>query len=214
MTQPRLHPRSEAGSAIGLRLARRDLAGRTLEVLKRGNWANPDVVLVKLRCGRQVVIKDFGPRSRLVRTLYGRWVTAREAKAYRTLAGLPAVPSFLGHPDPLALALEYRPGSRMSRSLAGRLPEGFMDELRTAVREMHARGVVHLDLRHRSNVLADSDGHPVLVDFGSALCLRPGSLLSRILSPMLARIDWSAVRKWELRVAASAGLEPPASSGL
>jgi serine/threonine protein kinase len=140
-----------------------------------------------------------------VKTLYGRWVTGREVKAYRILAGLPAVPAFLGCLDPLAFALEYRPGTQMSRSLAGRLPEGFMGELRAAVREMHTRGVVHLDLRHRSNLLADSDGHPVLIDFGSALFLRPGSLLSRILSPILARIDWSAVRKWEVRVAPKPG---------
>lgn len=197
--------RSEAGPGIGSQLARGDLASRTLEVLHRGNWANPDVLLVKLRSGHRVVVKDYGSRSRFVKTLYGRWVTGREVKAYRILAGLPAVPAFLGCLDPLAFALEYRPGTHMSRSLAGRLPEGFISELRAAVRDMHTRGVVHLDLRHRSNLLADSDGHPVLIDFGSALFLRPGSLLSRILSPILARIDWSAVRKWEVRVAPNPG---------
>ncbi len=211
MTDPALQPRSEAseaGAGLASQLARRDLASRTLKILHRGNWANPDVLLVKLRNGRRVVVKDYGPRSLFVKAWYGRWVTGREAKAYRILTGLPGVPSFVGRLDPLALAIEYRPGTRMSRDLAGRLPEAFMDELRAAVRDMHLRGILHLDLRHRSNVLADPEGHPVLIDFGSALFFKPGGLLSRTLAPMLARIDWGAVRKWEVRVAPSGPADP------
>lgn len=178
-------------------LCRADLARQTVEVLNRGKWANPDVLLVALQSGEHVVVKDFAPRSVLVRSLYGRLITRREAKAYSLLAGSPAVPSLLGQLDSLALIIEHRPGTRMSRDLAGRLPVGFMDELRAAVSGMHNRGVVHLDLRHRSNVLADAQGHPVVIDFGSALFLSPGSWLARL----LARIDWGAVRKWEVRVA-------------
>jgi len=190
----------EARAEIKSNLTRGDLESRTLEVLQRGSWANPDVLLVTLRCGQRVVIKDFAPRNPWVGAIYGRWVIGREVKAYRLLAGLPAVPSLLGRLGPLALVLEYRPGRPMSRRLAGRLPPGFMDELRSAIREMHMRGVVHLDLRHRSNVLADFDGHPVLIDFGSAVFFRSRSVLDRLLAPLLARIDWSAVRKWEVRV--------------
>ncbi len=200
--------RSGAGKAdsdamADLGLERRELQSRTLEVLNRGNWANPDVLRVALDGGRSVVVKDYAPRSRWVKLVYGRWMTRREARVYRILAGSPAVPSLLGHLDPLALVIEYRPGILMSRDLAGRLPEAFMDELRAAVRAMHRRGIVHLDLRHRSNVLADPDGHPVLIDFASALFFRPGGLLFRLFVPMLARIDWGAVRKWEVRVAPS-----------
>jgi len=168
----------------------------TVEVLHRGRWANPDVLLVELGDGRRVVVKDFAPRAALVRSLYGRWVTGREAKAYGLLEGAPCVPALLGRLDALALVIEYRPGVRMSRDLAGTLPESFMHELRAAVRGMHERGVVHLDLRHRSNVLADSEGHPVLIDFASAVFFRPGGLLARA----LAKVDWGAVRKWEARV--------------
>ncbi|MCP4039720.1 MAG: hypothetical protein GY944_09425 [bacterium] len=186
---------SEASTQL-FGLDRRDVAGSTTQVLHRGNWANPDVLLVETSRGGEVVVKDYTPRSRLVRETYGRWITGREARAYRLLEGSPGVPALMGRLDSLALVIEYRPGTRMSRDLAGRLPEGFMDELRAAVRGMHERGVVHLDLRHRSNVLADADGHPVLIDFASALFLRPGGWLAR----MLARIDWGAVRKWEVRV--------------
>lgn len=75
-----------------------------------------------------------------------------------------------------------------------------MDELHSAVRAMHRRGVVHLDLRHRSNVLADPQGHPVLIDFGSPLYFKPGGLLSKTLAPLLARIDLRALNKWQVRI--------------
>ncbi len=187
---------------------RRDLAARTIEVLHRGGWANPDVLLVRCDEGPPVVIKDFAPRGALVRSVLGPWITRREARAYRFMRGMPEVPALLGVLDPLALVIEYRPGVMMSRSLAGRLPREFMDELRLVVRGMHARGVVHLDLRHRSNVLADPDGHPILIDFASAICVRPGGFLSRTLIPLLGMVDWGAIRKWEVRV----GVESESSS--
>jgi serine/threonine protein kinase len=67
---------------------------------------------------------------------------------------------------------------------------------------MHARGVAHLDLRHRSNVLLAADGSPVLIDFGSAVCLRPGGLAARLVLPLLARVDRGALRKWRAKLAA------------
>jgi serine/threonine protein kinase len=61
---------------------------------------------------------------------------------------------------------------------------------------MHARGVVHLDQRHQGNVLVGDDGAPVLIDFGSALVLPPGSLAARVARVLLGWIDRGAVRKW------------------
>jgi hypothetical protein len=189
-------------------LRRDELAARTLRVLHRGRARNPDVLLVEMPDG-PVVVKDFAPRGPLVRALLGPWIHRREIRAYRALAGLPAVPRFLGRIDPLAFAIEYRPGRRMSRRLAGALPEGFIARLSDAVRAMHARGVVHLDLRHRSNVLVDERGDPVLIDFASAFLLSPGTALARA----LARIDWNAVEKWRQRVeAAPSGGATPASA--
>lgn len=176
-------------------LRRADLAARTLRVLHHGRARNPDVLLVATPDG-PVVVKDFAPRGPFVRALLGPWLQRREMRAYRALAGHPAVPRLLGPIDALAFAVEYRPGRRMSRRLAGTLAPGFVARLSDAVRAMHERGVVHLDLRHRSNVLVDEGGDPVLIDFASALVLRPGSRLVR----WLARFDWSAVEKWRQRV--------------
>jgi len=174
---------------------RDELARRTVAILNRGGARNPDVLLVEAG-GARVVVKDFAPRAAWVRATLGRWITAREARAWRALVGHPAVPRFLGSVDALAFAVEYRPGRRMSRKLAGRVPGDFPRRLAEAVEEMHRRGVAHLDLRHRSNVMVDEAGRPVLIDFGSAVTFRPGGLGARWILPWLARLDRAALAKW------------------
>jgi serine/threonine protein kinase len=111
------------------------------------------------------------------------------------------VPNFLGEIDALAFALEYRPGRRLTRSAFKILPRDFADGLRTAIDGLHERGVAHLDLSHRSNVLIGQDSRePVLIDFGSAICLEPGGLAARILLPWLRRVDQRAFRKWRAKI--------------
>jgi serine/threonine protein kinase len=180
-------------------LSRANLAERTLQILHRGSRRNPDVLLVRSDAGA-IVVKDFAPRGCLVRVLLAPWLQRRELRAYGRLAGHPAVPRPLGAIDPLAFALEYRPGERVSRKLRGRVPAGFVAELAEAIGAMHALGVVHLDLRHRSNVLVGEDGHPVLIDFASAVCFRPGSWAARRLLPLLAWLDRRAFEKWRVRL--------------
>jgi len=196
------------------------LAGPGVRLLNRGNARNPDVLLLEGE-GRPIVVKDFAPRGPLVRATIGRWITAREAAAYRWVAGHPAVPRFLGFIDPLAFALEFRPGRRVSRHLLDDAGPRFIEALAEAVRGLHARGLVHLDLGHRSNVLVDERGDPVLIDFASALWFRPGSLGARLLLPPLARFDLRAVAKYRdklerqrsLRSTGSAAARPGSSTG-
>lgn len=153
------------------------------------------------RDGQRAVVKDFAARAPWLRATLGRWLVARELRAYRALAGHPDVPRLLGRAGPYGLAVEYRPGRRLSRQRANELPPDFVDRLDRAVRAMHARGVVHLDLRHRSNVLVAGDGAPVLIDFASAVCLRPGRWPDRALLRWLARIDERALAKWRRKLA-------------
>jgi len=186
--------------------------GGVERVLSRGGWANPDVSLVRTPDG-PVVLKDFSPRSAWVRSTIGRLSIRRELRAYRALADHPSVPRLVALVDPLALAFEHRPGRMLQRSLASSLPSDFVLELERAVAGMHERGVVHLDLRHRSNVLADSAGRPVIVDFGSAICFRPRGFGARWLLPLLARLDHAALEKWRLRLAPQAGSGASEASG-
>ena len=142
------------------------------------------------------VVKDFRGQGGWLRRRAGRWLCAREVRAYRRLEDVSAVPRLLARLDEFAFALEYRPGTWLSRALREKVPEGFFEELERSVAAMHAKGVVHLDLRHRSNVLAGQDGSPVIIDFASALCLRPGSWFCR----WVAHFDRQAVEKWRTRI--------------
>jgi hypothetical protein len=178
--------------------SRAELPERVERVLSRGSIGNPDVLLVR-RGEEHIVVKDFAPRNRLVAATFGRWITRREVRAYRALLGHPNVPRFVGRIDPLSFAVEYRPGTRLGRRLRAHLPAGFIEELASAIAEMHARGVAHLDLSHRSNVLVSPDGRPVLIDFGSAVCFRPGGIWASLWLPLLARADRRALAKWRRR---------------
>lgn len=175
-----------------LDLDRASLSDRTREILNRGGWGNPDVLLVETPSGA-VVVKDYFPRSPIIRRWVGPWMLRREARAYRRLDGIASVPRLLGNLDALALVFEYRSGHFLSRSLAGKLPTDFLSDLQDAISELHRRGVVHLDLRHRSNILAGDDGRPVVLDFASALRGRIGVLL-------LGWLDRRALRKWRIRL--------------
>jgi serine/threonine protein kinase len=180
-------------------LSRANLAERIDTQLSSGGWTKARVSLARdgERC---VVVKDFGADARPLRRLLGRALLRRELRAYRALVGHPAVPRVIASLDDCALVLEYRPGILLSRSLKGQLPGDFVERLREAIELMHQRGVAHLDLRHRSNILAGEDGRPVLIDFASAICFRPGGVGARWVLPWLARIDRGALAKWELRL--------------
>ncbi len=182
-------------------LTRANLEAHIRQVLNIGNTRNPNVYLVEY-AGQKIVVKDFAPRGAWVRRWLGPWLLHRELRAYRALAGHFAVPALLGEIDALAFAVEYRPGRHISTRLYGKVTPNFVDELTRAIDEMHARGVVHFDLRHRSNVLAGEDGHPVLIDFASALCLNPHGLVARLFLPLFVWVDRSALKKWRARLLA------------
>lgn len=196
-------------------IERRAVAQATVRVLNRGGWGNADVLLVEGARG-PVVVKDFSPRPRMIRRTLGRWLIRREGRAYRRLAGLPGFPRLLGQIDHDAIVLEYRPGTLLSRSLAGRVRSEFLAELEAVIDSMHARGIVHLDLRHRSNILAGEDGHPVVLDLASALHFDPERRLGRLGLALFGWIDRRALAKWRVRLAqpsrATSSDEPPVPS--
>ena len=182
-------------------LTRANLAERTLVCLERGGRLSPDVWLVESDAGR-VVVKDFAARGRCVRATLGPLVRAPRVPhlpppraPIRRCRGCSAASMRWPSRWSTAAACASRaadPGPSRPSSAAGS---------RRAVRELHALGVVHLDLRHRSNVRAGLDGAPVLIDFASAVSFRPGGLAARSLLPLLGLADRWAVRKWRRRLA-------------
>jgi len=176
-------------------------------VLKRGRRFEPDVLLVR-SAGGIAIVKDFAPRSRWVRAVLASRAISREARALRSLSESSAVPNLLGRLDALAIVVEHRGGSRLSRRRPWTFSSRFVDELDKTISEMHTMGVVHLDLSHRDNVRADMSGRVVLVDFASAFVFDPAGIGYRWLLPLLARFDGRAVRKWERWLIGECGQRP------
>jgi len=162
--------------------------------------AKADVLLVSV-AGGSVIVKDFAGRGFWIRRA-GRLQVRREVAAYRWLEGVPGVPAFVGQVDALALAIEWIDGERLA--FAALQPEDrprLVVALRAILEAIHARGVIHNDLRGRENVLLRRDGGLAVIDFAGAMRLRPGGIAHRLFFRPLAVADEAAFLKWKGMIA-------------
>lgn len=142
--------------------------------------------------GEDWIVKDFRPRGLLTRNLVGAAFIRREARALQRLNGVPGVPSGGFAIDRYALAYRFTPGRPLG-ALSGReQPVEFFHALERTMRAIHARGIVHLDIRNRRNIVFTDRGEPLVIDFESHLNSR--GWLAR-LRPGLERFDMGGVYK-------------------
>ncbi|HEX5041867.1 MAG TPA: hypothetical protein VFV75_03115 [Candidatus Polarisedimenticolaceae bacterium] len=174
--------------------AREALAGAT--VLKAAGATKADLRVLE-RPGGAVVVKDYGDKPWWTR-IWAGWQIARECRAYAFAGPQPFLPRLLGRIDRLALALERIPGEQLA-DVHVRYPDkpALLSSLRAAIDALHARGIVHLDLRGRENVMVTGEGRIYLLDLGGAVWLRPGGLLHRLFFPWLVAADEAAWIKWK-----------------
>lgn len=165
-------------------------------VLKTAGPTKADLLTLELP-GGAVVVKDYAGKPWWARA-WGRWQIARECRAYAFAGAQPFLPRLLGRVDPLALALERVPGQQLA-DVHARFPDkgALLSPLRAAIDALHARGIAHLDLRGRENVMVTPEGRIVLLDLGGAVWMRPRGVLHRLLFPLLATADEAAWIKWK-----------------
>jgi RIO-like serine/threonine protein kinase len=159
--------------------------------LARGRLANADVRLVECD-GRRWVVKDFRVCPGWVRHTVGRWFIRRELRALVRLQGIPGIAENPVRVDTFALAYLFVEGRALNEFPTGQPSVDFFLALESAVKNMHARGIAHLDLRNRGNILVDSAQRPVLIDFQSYVPL------PRWIPPLaryMEKIDLSGVYK-------------------
>ena len=176
------------------RITREQLAGADGRVISPGRWANAVVRLIQ-RDGEQWVVKDFRSRAFVVRNTIGRFLVRREHHALSKVAGLAGVPADAFRIDAHALAYRYIPGTPLDRVVEERKGPEFFLAFERLLGEVHARGVVHLDVRNGRNVLITEAGRAALIDFQAHLGTAhlPGALRR-----WLERLDMSGVYKhWE-----------------
>ena len=75
--------------------------------------------------------------------------------------------------------------------------DDLLDQLLGILNAVHARGVIHNDLRGQDNTLVRPDGRVVLIDFAGAFRFRPGSAWHRLLFRRLSQVDRAAYLKWK-----------------
>jgi RIO-like serine/threonine protein kinase len=180
-----------------MRFSRADLEHGVRRRLHEGRWANAVVDTVEF-AGCTWVVKDFQPRSWLVRNLIGRLLIRRESTGLRKVAGLAGTPPDAFRIDAFALAYRFVPGRGLRKCPMSGIAEDFFPALERSVLAMHARArIVHLDMRNADNILVTDSGEPLLLDFQSHLGLgwMPGPLRR-----FAQRIDLAAIYKhWARR---------------
>ena len=173
----------------------------TVTLVRRGGWGKADIKAVSSQ-GDEAILKDFADKAWPVRLL-GRRQIVREIRALTRLQGIEGVPACYGEAGRLGVLLQRVQGERITRWCRTSPLEAkpMFARLVRLVDAIHARGVAHIDLRKRDNILITTDGRPYVIDFNASFCFQPGSLAARWIFPLLRHIDTSAVLKWKARLA-------------
>jgi hypothetical protein len=185
-----------AGGAAPMSRAfdRATLAGAERKLLRDGRFANARVERVRIG-GADWIFKDFGSRAFVVRHTVGRFLLGREVRALRRLEGLPGIPSQAFRVDALSMAARFVPGRALADTPDGPFATEFLLALEALLRQVHARGLVHLDTRGGGNLLIGPDGAPGIIDFQAALSTR---WMPRALRGWFEDMDLSGIyKKWQ-----------------
>jgi hypothetical protein len=187
---------SDTGPPLPGAPTRERIAVAPSTLLKAAGRFKADLRVVDLG-GEEVVVKDYAGKGLVARAL-GRWQIGRECRAYAWAGPQPFLPRLLGRVDGAALALERVRGAQLA-DVHPRYADkpALLAALRHAIDALHARGIAHLDLRGRENVMVTPEGRVVVLDLGGAVRLRPGGLAHRLLFPLLAAADEAAWIKWK-----------------
>ena len=168
--------------------------------LKQGRAGNACVYKVQFPGEPLVIVKDFSRSPWWIRWTFGRFMIGHETRMLQRLEGVPGVPQGVFRADAYAMGMSCLEGETLSdvNMRSGTLPERYFEELEALVKEMHARGVTHLDNRNAKNVMVLPGDHPGLLDFQAGIRLR--RWLPRWFRRLLCLADVSGVYKHWYRV--------------
>lgn len=160
-----------------------------VEILKHDSWA---ATAIYASSSRRAICK-FNRESSValvpMRWL-GRLLAARERGFMERLRGVAGVPAGLGAIRvagavvPTAVARTFVDGHALGP--AERVDDAFFPGLVAILAEVHRRGIAHVDLHKRENILVDDAGRPQLIDFQISWGLPRGRIAAACLRPLLA----------------------------
>ena len=166
--------------------------------LTKGNkFGKPDLYQVKV--GEQtLMVKDVRGKSFFFRWTLGLWLIRKEWEIYARLGGIRGIPRAVERIDRFAFVAELVRGRPLQRGEF--LPVSFFTDLERILNEIHLRGVVHLDMRHKGNILISEQGDPYLIDFNSSVAFKKRGWIRHTLFPLLQRVDHGGMLKLKARV--------------
>jgi len=179
---------------------RREIEQNSVCLTKGSIFGKPDLCRVEVR-DQTLMVKDVRQKNFFLRWTLGIWLIHKEWKIYSRLAGVKGIPKAVERIDRFALAMEFVPGRPIERGET--LPPSFFSDLERLLNEVHSRGVVHLDLRHKGNILLSEKGEPFLIDFNSSFSFKEKAFLGRFLFPILRWVDYGGLLKLKERVSPS-----------
>jgi len=150
--------------------------------------------------GSELLVKDYRKGKSLLGLLLGRFLIFREKLVYGRLHDLPGIAHCYGTVDAYALVLQYIPARRVLQADFKWMPPDFFEALSILVERLHKRGIAHGDLHKLDNILVDSSGQPVIVDFTSVIMIGSNPLVALVF-PLMCDDDWRGVCKLKAKVA-------------
>lgn len=146
--------------------------------------------------GRQRVVKDCAALPWYSRGL-ARFLMGRERRLMRQLEGIPGFPVVRERIDRNAFSMGVLQGSVLSPDNFLLAPRRIADDLLQLVAKMHSRGVFHLDLRQRQNILLGPGLEVLVLDFGAGWM--PNPVARKFFGKLLGEVDRSAALKYLAR---------------
>ena len=159
------------------------------EIFKHDSWA---ATAIYASATRRAICKFNRESSVLLVPMrwLGRMLAARERWFMERLRGVEGVPAGLG---PVRTAGRVMPNAVARTFVAGhalaadeRVAAEFFPRLTAILAEVHGRGIAHVDLHKRENILVDEAGRPHLIDFQISWGLPAGRLAAAVGRPLLA----------------------------
>lgn len=169
MSQPELYPPelTQADQARLIQWIETSLAAHT-HTLAAGYQGQ---TLIYRDNHKELVIKVPHGRG-LVRWFHVRMLQ-HEYAVYQKLVNFSAVPRCYGLLNGQYLVLQYIHGLPIRQARPQDM-QRYFDRMFELIGNMHKRGVAHMDLKKKDNLLV-VDGHePCLIDFGAAVIYQPG----------------------------------------
>jgi hypothetical protein len=154
---------------------------RMIELLKHDSWA---ATAIYESADRRALCKFNRQQSILFFPMrwLGRLLADREQAFHARLDGIPGIAPSLGAVAvagsrlPHAVARTFIDGHALAEG--ERVDDRFFPRFQALLAEVHRRGVAHVDLHKRENILVAADGRPFLIDFQISFALPSSSPLA------------------------------------